>query len=210
MDVIIKLKECNICRETKQLSEYYSYEKSSKTKGEYTYYYPYCKTCSVEKSKKRMYENYDDHKKAAIKSNNRPEARERHRGVWKRYVKSGKYKEWQQKNKDKLKGYNEFRKMNKEHEISDEEWIHCKIFFGFRCAYCGITEEDSKKAQGQYLHKEHVIHDGSNKIDNCVPSCRSCNSSKRQMSLEEFCEYKNIDKERYIKILEWLHSFKLS
>lgn len=56
------------------------------------------------------------------------------------------------------------------------------------------------------LHKEHVDHEGSNKLDNCVPSCQSCNSSKHVYSLEEWYtkDNQNFDEDRLSKIHNWL------
>jgi 5-methylcytosine-specific restriction endonuclease McrA len=57
---------------------------------------------------------------------------------------------------------------------------------GGRCWYCGCTF-------GTELHTkmcvDHVIPKtagGANEIDNLVPSCRSCNGKKRDLTLERF------------------------
>lgn len=43
----------------------------------------------------------------------------------------------------------------------------------------------------QDLHREHVDHDGSNKLDNCAPSCRSCNSSKYNKEIDDWYNESN-------------------
>lgn len=51
-----------------------------------------------------------------------------------------------------------------------------------RCAYCGKELSDDATI-------DHVIprsKGGSNSLDNLLPSCRSCNTSKGVKSLEEF------------------------
>ncbi|MFS0643778.1 HNH endonuclease [Siminovitchia sp. 179-K 8D1 HS] len=100
--------------------------------------------------------------------------------------------------------------MHKSHEISEEEWLLCKQYFNSSCAYCGLHEDDHyiiyagapKKTD---LHKEHVDHDGSNKIDNCVPSCQTCNSKKWAFTLDEWYteENEHYSEERLNKILRW-------
>jgi len=64
----------------------------------------------------------------------------------------------------------------------------------------------------QDLHKEHFDHDGNNEIDNCIPSCHSCNSSKRKFSFEEWYRPDNkrlkngtYNEERKNKILKWIN-----
>ena len=54
---------------------------------------------------------------------------------------------------------------------------------GCRCAYCGwkLSDED--------YTADHIIprsRGGNNAIENLLPSCRSCNSSKGMKTLEEF------------------------
>lgn len=57
------------------------------------------------------------------------------------------------------------------------------------------------------LHREHVVHDGSNKLDNCVPSCKWCNSKKWEYALDEWYRetYEHFDEERLQKIHKWLN-----
>lgn len=58
--------------------------------------------------------------------------------------------------------------------------VHNKT--GGRCFYCGVTV-------GGRLHVDHFVpfsRGGSDALDNLVPSCRSCNSEKRDRLLEEW------------------------
>lgn len=53
----------------------------------------------------------------------------------------------------------------------------------FRCAYCGVELPEN------YHAVEHVIpkcKGGSNNIDNLLPTCLHCNSSKYKNSLSRF------------------------
>jgi hypothetical protein len=56
------------------------------------------------------------------------------------------------------------------------------------------------------FHKEHVNHEGSNDLSNCVPSCKLCNTSKHVQELEEW--YKRqpyFSEERLQKIYKWIN-----
>jgi len=55
---------------------------------------------------------------------------------------------------------------------------------GWSCYYCGLQSTDHS-----VMTLDHVIpfaRGGSNTIQNCVPSCACCNSSKGDMTAEEF------------------------
>ncbi|RNB59424.1 hypothetical protein EDM57_04590 [Brevibacillus gelatini] len=69
-----------------------------------------------------------------------------------------------------------------------------------------MTYEEHKIAEGQDLHKEHVIHDGRNDLKNCVPSCRSCNSEKNTRTLNDWYNKNNpkYTYERYFRIYQWM------
>lgn len=88
----------------------------------------------------------------------------------------------------------------------------CKQYFNYECAYCGLPLEEHYIIYAGNLilgdfHKEHVDHFGSNDLSNCVPACKSCNSSKHDF---EFNKWYNTDNhkfniERYNKIIKWLN-----
>lgn len=114
--------------------------------------------------------------------------------------------EFIQENLEYFREYNKKRRVEKKHEFGKEEWERCKTFFDNSCAYCGVSQEDHMNAYSQDLHKEHSDPKGSNGIDNCVPSCRSCNSSKRDKHFLIWYNEKNnrYSIERMRKILQWL------
>jgi 5-methylcytosine-specific restriction endonuclease McrA len=64
-----------------------------------------------------------------------------------------------------------------------EEFTKLCTTFSFCCVYCG---------QPKPLGPDHVIplaRGGSNSIDNIVPACRSCNSSKGVKTFSEYIAY---------------------
>ena len=195
-----------MCKEAKPVDSFYSQRKFSKEKGNYIYYVPECKECTKNKSKKWNEENREKTWEYKKKYNVTPNGKKSGSLNSKRRRDSGEMIEWQRNNKEKMKQYRENRMQNKEHNINEIEWIGCKKYFDFRCAYCGIKEDEAKKEQGNLLHKEHVICDGENDLSNCVPACRSCNSRKWIFTLEEFYNNQNDDytEERLNRIIQWL------
>jgi hypothetical protein len=112
--------------------------------------------------------------------------------------------------KEKQKVYQKKYK-KKKHKITKQEWLDCKNYFNNCCAYCELPVEEhyrryNKGIQKIDLHKEHIDDNGTNDLSNCVPSCQSCNSGKRE---EEFNVWYNKDnhkftQERYNRIIKWL------
>lgn len=71
------------------------------------------------------------------------------------------------------------------------KWIRVSTRFAiyhrdsFRCAYCGLSATES----GAGLSLDHLVANeggGSNRPDNLVTACISCNSAKSDMSLRAF------------------------
>jgi len=55
------------------------------------------------------------------------------------------------------------------------------------------------------LHKEHIDDNGKDDLSNCIPSCKSCNSSKWKFDFEDwYKKQKFFTEERYNKIIKWL------
>jgi hypothetical protein len=65
------------------------------------------------------------------------------------------------------------RRMDRvDHDLSEEQWIALKQAWG-GCAYCGVTDKP--------LQRDCVLalsRGGRYTLDNIVPACRSCNTSK--------------------------------
>lgn len=197
-------KQCSICGKWFPCTDEYFYiNKSNKTDG----LYPDCKKCEIIRSGEweRNPQNKDSVRKSAIKRNAKPEFKEKMRAYAKKQREDGYNKEYQFKNKDKIKIYNERRQI-KNHNISENEWNTCLNYFNNSCAYCGITEINHKKKYNETLHKEHVEHDGANDLSNCIPACKSCNSQKWKFKLDDWYNQtnENYTDERYNKIEQWL------
>lgn len=193
----------------KSIDNFYKQRKSSKTKGEWIYYNPECKECTKKKSTlwRKDPRNRESYLESQKKRNKNFIYEMRLNGSKRRA--EGKHKEWQKLNKDKIKKYNLYRSMHKEHIISEEEWEQCKEFFNYSCAYCGMDEYFAIETYGNELHKEHVDHGGANDISNCVPACKQCNSKKWKFELNDWYNEGNpiYSKVRYNKIVKWLLSF---
>lgn len=199
-------KVCSECSLSKPLSEFYSRKKHSKKRGDYTYYNPECKECTkarFEAWKKDNRERYLENKR---RYNHKEKPTQDKREFSRKQRESGYYKQWQENNKDKIETYNE-RRQHKNHKITDDEWIRCKAYFNNSCAYCGVSDSEAKKLYDNYLHKEHVDHEGANDLSNCVPACKSCNGQKYTFKLDEWYNHNNphYSKERMIKIDKWLN-----
>lgn len=197
---LLDKKKCKTCNEVKPLSEYYSQEKYSKSRGHYIYYNPECKLCVRDRSYKWVANN----RERRLESNRRYYNTERGREVTrinsKRRRERGTWYKWYNENRHR------YDYSHKNHEISDEEWEYCREYFNYSCAYCGITEDQAKREQGQYLHKEHVDHEGANDLSNCVPACKVCNSSKYNFDFEYWYKERsyNFSQDRLDKINKWL------
>lgn len=208
----IKYKKCSKHKEFFQdepdefpmTSDFFYKNKTNKTDG----FYPYCKRCSIKKSRDHQIkypEKHNDAVKRQYKNNNHG-----YRDTTKKRVedhrRAGYQKEWRRNNRDKVAKYNQDRVTTKTHTISKREWEECLKYFDNSCAYCGLTMNESKEKYNRSLHKEHVIPDGSNGIDNCVPACQSCNSSKGRKNVEDWylVDNNNYTRARYRKILKWL------
>jgi hypothetical protein len=112
--------------------------------------------------------------------------------------------------RERCKIYNKKHK-EKKHQVTEKEWEDCKKYFNHKCAYCGLPIEEHYYTRNNItklgdFHKEHVVDDGKNDLRNCVPSCGSCNSSKREYSLHTWYNPKNpiYDSERYHKLYMWI------
>lgn len=210
------MKICKDCGENKPLSEYYSQEKiRKKTSETYIYYQPYCKECATKRAKKWQDDNYEQYQEGFLKrmraALKKPEKKEYNRQLARKQKESGYYKEYQQKNKEYFNEYSRNRRMNKTHTITNEQWLKCKAYFNNSCAYCGLHIDDhyiifGGELRHTDLHKEHVDHNGSNGIDNCVPACAKCNSNKWTFELADWYTPDNemYNVERLLKIIKWI------
>lgn len=207
----INIKTCVTCKESKSLSEYYPQNKKKADGTHYIYYGNECKVCVKIRSTKWGENNRERKREHWRKYSKLPHKRETQARISKEVRESGKYLEWQRNNKNKIAGYT-LSRANKIHNITAREWENCKEYFNHSCAYCGLhIDEHYNRYKGELkltdLHKEHVEHEGSNDITNCVPSCKSCNSSKHIFKLEDWYtpDNPNYSEERLNLIYKWIH-----
>jgi hypothetical protein len=198
----------------------YFYKTKNKTDGLGSW----CKKCSIKKAQSNYvnteemtaykHEHYLNNKEKYYNNRNASNLKNPEQ-------KRKREKEWRQNNPVLLAKYNKERELHKKHKITKEQWIACKDYFKneqgeWCCAYCELPISQHYRLYNgilklQDLHKEHFDDNGSNEIDNCVPSCQSCNSSKRKFTFEEWYTLNNkrlkpnvYSEERKIKILKWI------
>lgn len=204
------MKKCDICGIEKELSEFYSQKKHSNKKGNYIYYNPECKECTRKRSSQYQKDNPEWTKSYSKKIYKRKEQYFKDKA--KRWSRENEeqakslQRDWRQNNPDIISEYNIDRRLHKKHDITNSEWEQCKEYYNYECAYCGITETDAEVKYKNRLHKDHANPNGSNDISNCIPACKSCNSSKHDSELDDWFNDNNINytNERNIKINNWL------
>ena len=80
------------------------------------------------------------------------------------------------------------------------QWERIKMHFDNRCAYCG------KELQLTQDHFVALSKGGGYVVDNIIPACVSCNSSKHNSTfLNWYPTHKSYNKDREIKILKYLN-----
>jgi len=74
-----------------------------------------------------------------------------------------------------------------EHDLTDEQWCALRAAWG-GCAYCGVTDTP--------LQRDCVLpvsRGGRYTLDNIVPACRSCNTSKCDAEVTGWLRRKDLD-----------------
>ena len=195
-------KKCSKCNEWFPCTHDYFYTSNNKWDG----LSPRCQQCIKKQNHQWATDNKDRVKEINHQTNLRPERQQYNREKSKRMRLDGYFKQWGRENPDKIKEYNQKRLLHKQHKISNVQWESCKKYFDYKCAYCGLTEDDNKQIYNEQLHKEHVEYDGSNDLSNCVPACKSCNCQKWMFTLDEWynAENPNYTQERYNRIIQWI------
>ncbi len=78
------------------------------------------------------------------------------------------------------------------HDLTDAEWSSMKVAWG-GCAYCGATEGA--------LQRDCVLpisRGGRYTLDNVVPACRSCNTSKCNDEVTGWLRRKRLDERAFL------------
>ncbi len=133
---------------------------------------------------------------------NRDRIVERRRPYYQKRNESGYMTQWRKDNQDKQR---EYHKNHHEHCISEKQYQRVLDEFGRSCAYCGMSEKEHIERFGKRLHRDHVDAFGSNGIENCVPACGPCNSSKRQYDMSKWYHKQPFfTEERLQRILWWV------
>ncbi|WP_311078217.1 HNH endonuclease [Paenibacillus polymyxa] len=201
-------KLCNVCIQYKPSTDQYFYKNKTNSIDGLN---PNCKLCCIEKAKQRIKNNYDIFKEYLRKYEKQPRVRKQKTLRNLKYRESEVYKNWKHNNTDKIKNYSAKRYYNKIHDITDIEWIICKEYFNNSCAYCSLLDDNHfKKFKKTWkkvdLFRDHLDHLGSNMIDNCIPACHKCNSSKHDSDLKDWFNESNIyyTIEKFEKIVKWV------
>jgi 5-methylcytosine-specific restriction endonuclease McrA len=166
------------------------------------------KNIKKENEKCKLYREKNKEKIAlyAYKYSNIPENKER-----KNYLRKLKYKTPNQEIKHELylkdKANSKIRmqkyRSNKKQVFSNfnkKDWENCKNHFNNKCAYCGSDG---------VLHQEHFVplsKGGEYTVENIIPACKRCNSSKSNNSFEIwYIKQPYYNKESENKILRYLN-----
>ncbi|WP_182006329.1 HNH endonuclease [Priestia aryabhattai] len=204
----IEHKKCKICEQWLPMNDEHFYKrKNNYTDGFYTY----CKKCTVAKTSKYQKDNWDKVRITQLNwyYNNHEHATNRFKGYYKENKEriSNYFSDYQKREyvKNNLQVYRQ-KRQNKNHLLTLDEWDGCRLYFNYRCAYCGKSYEDHYKENNTDFHKEHVIECGRPDIKNCVPSCKSCNSEKHIYTLNQWYNKDNSKYSigRYKKIVSWM------
>lgn len=97
-----------------------------------------------------------------------------------------KFKEWRAMNVDKVAQYDVNKRCKRKGAFGSHslrEWRVLVAAWGGRCAYCGVKPKR--------LTRDHMIplsRGGANLIDNILPACFTCNTSKNALTAEEFIQ----------------------
>ena len=78
------------------------------------------------------------------------------------------------------------------HDLSDSQWTTLQAMWG-GCAYCGAT--------GKPLQRDCVLpisRGGRYTLDNVVPACRSCNTSKCNTEVTAWLRRKRMDERAFL------------
>ena len=85
------------------------------------------------------------------------------------------------------------RRMDRvDHDLSDEQWTVLQAAWG-GCAYCGATD--------RALQRDCVLalsRGGRYTLDNIVPACRSCNTSKCNDEVTSWLRRKRLDERAFL------------
>ncbi len=79
-----------------------------------------------------------------------------------------------------------------EHDLSGEQWTALKKAWG-GCAYCGAMDKPLQRDCVQAISRG-----GRYTLDNIVPACRSCNTSKWGYEVTSWMRRKRLDERTFL------------
>jgi len=116
---------------------------------------------------------------------------------------SKRIKQYQKDNKEKCNAITQKHnalKKGLESSLTDKQWQETKQHFNDKCCYCG------KRLPLTYEHFIPVTKSGEYTVNNIIPSCQSCNSSKSNKDFFAwYPKYKYYSKRRENFILKFLN-----
>lgn len=189
---------CNKCGKEKPLTDYY-FRSDNKT------YRKDCKDCfkqakAERESKpgiKELRALKERERRAKDDGTINAKAREYHRSEHSKNVS----RKWIKSNTDKIRNYNRTQRARRKFALLADEsattqevkaWIDSQNPI---CAYCSIELSENQ------IQLDHIIplsKGGLHTIDNFAISCKSCNCSKGNKTLDEFIIYKEL----HLKLIE--------
>lgn len=206
-------KICSKCKKEKELSsKNFARRKSSKDGFD-----SQCKECKKQSDAVRYQKNREkflESKKDYYK-NNREKIIDRQRKYYRKNREkcAEATKTWAQNNTLQKRIINGRYRCGGNGQLTASEWKTCKKYFNDSCAYCGISEKEHIELLGERLHQEHIIPirlGGTYSVDNIVPSCRSCNSKKRNRCFETWYKSSDVYSEyRFNKIMDYLERMSI-
>ena len=81
---------------------------------------------------------------------------------------------------------------SRDHDLTDDQWVSLLAAWD-GCAYCGIDDDR--------LQRDCVLaisRGGRYTLDNVVPACRSCNTSKCNHEVTSWMRRKRLDESRFL------------
>lgn len=194
----------------KEKYETYREEHREERKKYFNQYYKENKEELLEKQKQYYEENkefYKKYKKEWYEDNKEQilEKRNQYYKENKEYIL--KYqKQYMQDNPEKIFNRNNKRRIKEENQglgISKEQWLEMMEFFEFKCAY----SDEYIGGNSMLRTIDHIIplsNGGLNEIWNCVPMCKTHNSSKHTSDMVTWYKQQEFfDIDRLMKIYEW-------
>lgn len=208
-------KTCCRCRESKPVSEFYSYKRSTRV-GFTARCIACAKAAAIEWQKSHPDKKAESDKKQRIKNASRaaidPAFREKRAEAVRRWAKANtarlreKQREYKEKDPERRRQQNQCNnnrkrasKLGLPNDFFWDDWKTVLAYFNHSCAFCG--------ASGALLDIEHLValsNGGGNVMGNIVASCRPCNAQKYRRTLAEFCALRGLDEQAILERVKGL------